>query len=386
MTTHLHGWAETAFASCFDAFQANFTRDGELGAACAVYQNGKLVCDMWGGIADQERGALWRRETAVPVFSVTKGVAALCILRLVDDGLLQLDQPVAKYWPEFGANQKALVTVREALGHRAGVPLIDGPVTIDDLSDPKAMSARLARQRPIFVPGSAHAYHAITVGWITTELVRRLTGKPLGEWLKDTWGEPLSLNLHVGGQPPRSLARIEVPTEHDTPTLDPMHVLARPISLNGLIKATMSGLAAALNDEAFQRVELAGASGVADARSLAKLYAATVSLVGESRVLSDEVLKDASKTVSEGLPWNLEESGPKWGAGLMLPWRVQPMLGEGSFGHDGAGGSLAFAHLPSRVSFAYVRNRAGVPGAADPLVYRVVSALAAVIGIQLPTF
>ncbi|HWU13297.1 MAG TPA: serine hydrolase domain-containing protein [Caulobacter sp.] len=379
------GRAEPGFETCFDAFRSNFEGDGELGAACAIYRNGQLVLDAWGGTARSTSASPWRPDTCVPVFSVTKGVAALGVLSQVQAGRLELDKPVADFWPEFGVFGKERVTVRQALAHQAGVPVVSGSVTIDDLKDPAWMSARLAAEPPLFPPAQAHLYHAVTIGWITSELVRRSAGVSMGQWLRETLGGPHGLNLVIGRREGElsSIAEVEVPDQYDTPELDPELIPARAIGLNGLITPRLSGLAKALNSPEMQAVELAGANGIADARSLAKLYSLT--LDGVAGLPSPELIADASIPVSwgdqlGGLP------GPSWGAGLMTPWAVQPMLGDGSFGHDGAGGGLAFGHAPSGVSFAYVRNRMGPPGIADPLVYKVVGALADRLGITIPIF
>ncbi len=384
----IHGTTDPGFAPCLDAFRANFAEDGEQGAACAIYLAGKQVVDLWGGVADAARGLSWERDTVAPVFSVTKGVAALCILSEVSNGSIDLERPLADYWPEFAAHGKGRVSVRGALGHRAGVPMLSGDVTLADLRDTQGMAARLAAEPPLFEPGAAHAYHAFTIGWITSELMRRVTGKEIGPWLRDNLAEPLALNLRIG----RSIddrtptAAVEVPARRDTPAIDPDTVAARAISLNGLFVPRLSGLADAFNDPAIQRLELAGANAVADARSLARLYSKAIGGGGEKPLLTSACLRDACETVSTGLPWGQDVPGPTWGAGLMLPWTVQPMLGPGSFGHDGAGGALAFAHTPSGISFAYVRNRAGQPGIKDPLVYRVVTALAGCLGLTIPDF
>lgn len=378
MNTQLAGRAKPGFEPCLEAFFANFEGEGaERGGACAIYHEGDLVLDAWGGVADAETGRLWRRETAAPVFSVTKGVAALVVLMLTDRGLLDLDHPVARYWPEFAAHGKDAVTIREALGHRAGVPAIAGAISIDDLHDGAAMAARLAAEPPIHEPGGAHLYHALTVGWITSELVRRVTGRTLGRWLDQELCEPLGLNLCIGNAAARirDIAVLETPPQNDSPPIDPDSIPARAITFNGLYEPRVSAVAAALSRADFQDVELAGANCVSDARSLAKLYAAATGVIEGVRPLSRAALKDALTLVSQGPQFGQDFPGPSWGPGVMLPFAMQPMLGEGSFGHDGMGGALAFAHLPTRTTFAYVRNRMGVPGVLDTQVYRVVDAL-----------
>jgi CubicO group peptidase (beta-lactamase class C family) len=379
----IQGSCDPRFVRCADAFRANFCDGGELGAACAVFFEGKPVVDLWGGRAATD-GEAWHRDTAAPVFSVTKGISALCILSQVSRGAIELDRPVAHYWPEFGVHGKDSVTVREALAHRAGVPLLGGEVTIDDLADPRTMAARLATEAPLFEPGSGHVYHALTIGWITSELMRRVTGQNVGAWFRDHLALPLDLNIRIGRDADITtpVATIEVPAIWDTPAIDPASIPARIIGLNGLFPASMSGLAAAMNDPAIQCVELAGANAVADARSLARLYSGAAD-GGAPLFIDAATLREACQTMSSGVPFGQDFLGPTWGAGLMLPWPIQPMLGPGSFGHDGAGGALAFAHAPSGVSFAYVRNRVGQPGIRDPMVYRVVDALAECLGISV---
>ena len=382
----LRGSCDPRFARVADAFRANFDEDGELGAACAVFVAGEPVVDLWAGSA-ASGGEAWQRDTAVPVFSVTKGVAALCILSEVSRGAIELDRPVAYYGPEFGVHGKDSVSVREALAHRAGVPLLSGAITIDDLADPQTMAARLAAETPLFEPGSMHAYHAFTIGWITSELMRRVTGQSVGTWFRDHLALPLHLNIRIGRDADIStpVATIEVPAALDMPAMDSASLPGRVIGLNGLFSASIGGLAAAMNDPAVQRLELAGANAVADARSLARLYS-EAARGGSPPFIDTATLGDACQTVSSGVPFGQDFLGPTWGAGLMLPWPIQPMLGPGSFGHDGAGGALAFAHAPSGVSFAYVRNRFGQPGVRDPNVYRVVDALADCLGIAVPEY
>ena len=213
----IHGTVDPQFAACLDAFRGNFREGGELGAACAVYRDGELVVDLWGGSADSMTNAVWERDTAVPVFSVTKGVAALCILSQVSAGAIDLDRPLAHYWPEFAAHGKGDISVRRALAHQAGVPLLSGKITLEDLADTAAMAARLANEPPLFEPGSTHAYHAVTIGWITSELMRRVTGQTVGSWFRSTLAEPLDLNIQIGRGADASpaVAVVEVPAEHD---------------------------------------------------------------------------------------------------------------------------------------------------------------------------
>lgn len=192
------GWVREGYEPVARAFEANLACGGEIGAACAVFVDGEPALDIWGGLADATRGSAWERDTIAPVFSVSKGVAAVCVLHLVQRGYLELDTPLANYWPEFGQHGKDKVTVRQALAHRAGVPFIDGEVTLRELGNTEHMAPRLAAQRPFFEPGSTHTYHAITIGLITSEVVRRVTGLTLGRWLDANISRPLGFSLYAG--------------------------------------------------------------------------------------------------------------------------------------------------------------------------------------------
>lgn len=376
------GTVAPGFERCREAFAAGLRSGAEVGAACSIHLKGETVVDLWGGIADRNSGLRWNDDTIVPVFSVSKGVAAVCVLHLVSQGLIDLDAPVAQYWPEFAQTGKAAVTVRDTLAHRAGVPLIDGEVSPEQIGDVEHMAARLAAQPPMFEPGSTHLYHAITIGWFTSELVRRVTGHTVGQWLAENVANPLDLSLYFGvpQKEQQRVARLvhrdpaQAATAIET-SMAPGSLPWRAMTINGALSFAADFGQGTLNDPHVQSMELAGAALVADARSLATFYAACLAPIDGVRLLSDEVIADAIRPVSTGKQFGLEEEGPAWGAGLMLPWRVQPMLGGSSFGHDGMGGSLAFASPEREVGFAYVRNGMAAGGVEDSEVYAVVKAL-----------
>lgn len=384
-TSKVHGSVAPGFEGVADAFAANLSSGAEFGAACAIYVDGISVLDVWGGLADRVNGRPWERDTVVPVFSVSKGVSAIIVLHLATRGLLLLDAPVAEYWPDFAAHGKEKVTVRQALAHRAGVPFIDGEITLSDLANPDNMAARLAAQQPLHVPGSAHVYHAITIGWITGELVRRVTGKTMAQWLAENVAGPLGINLWMGlpASLARNVATIALTEPEVTQATSAMLAAEgdgwKAMTLNGLINVN-PGDGLDFNDYALQAVELAGVGLIADARSLAKFYASCIQSIDGVRLLSDAIIEEGRKPISTGVQFGTDFEGPTWGAGVMVPWTIQPMLGRSSFGHDGHGGRLAFAEPESRVSFAYVRN--GIPpgGTKDKAVYAVVEALSEQLG------
>jgi len=385
MNTAISGHVSPGFEDVAKAFAANISTS-EIGAACAVRVRGELVLNVWGGMADADAGKPWTSETITPVFSVTKGVAAVVVAHLAGNGLIDLDAPLARYWPEFAAHGKGSLSVRRALAHQAGVPFIDGSITLADLGSPAGMAARLAAQEPMFEPGSAHAYHAVTVGWITSELVRRVTGRPIGAWLSENIATPLGLSTFIG------LPEVERSRVARLRSKDPAAMQAlvaaftegtaawKAMTLNGSMSLPPEGLLPNFNDYAVQSVELAGANMITDALSLATLYAACVGEIGGVRLLSDATISDATRPISTGPQYGVQGPEPSWAAGFMTPWEIQPMLGPESFGHDGFGGSLGFADPAYRVGFGYVRNGLVVGGVRDPEVYNVVDALRAALG------
>jgi CubicO group peptidase (beta-lactamase class C family) len=181
-----------------EAFARNFRECDEVGAAVAVYLDGALVVDLWAGHKDFARTQPWQRDTLVNVYSTTKGVTALAAHRLVDEGKLDLDAPVAKYWPEFAQAGKGAIPVRFLLSHRAGLPAVRKLLPNEALYDWTAMTDALAAETPWWTPGSAHGYHAVTFGWLVGEVVRRIAGKSLGAYVRDTFARPLGLDFHIG--------------------------------------------------------------------------------------------------------------------------------------------------------------------------------------------
>lgn len=382
----IEGMVAPGYERCRDAFAAGLQSGVEAGAACSIVVDGEVVVDLWGGVADLHTGRTWERDTIVPVFSVSKGVAAVCVLHLVAQGLVELDAPLSFYWPKFAQAGKGEITVRDALAHRAGVPFIDGEVGMEQLGSTELMSARLAAQTPFYKPGSAHLYHAVTIGWITSELVRHVTGLTVGKWLAKNVAEPLNLSLFFG-VPDGKREHVAKLSHRDfkqaeaifAATMVPESLPWKTMTLNGTLSFAADFGEHSLDDPRVQSLELAGAALVANARSLAKFYAACIAPVEGVRLLSDDVIANAVRPVSTGKQFGMTEEGPAWGAGVMIPWSIQPMLGGASFGHDGMGGSLAFASPERKVSFAYVRNCLAAGGFEDPEVYDVVRALAEIL-------
>lgn len=358
----VEGFIGPGFGPVQQAFAANFAERGDSGAACAVYVGGTPVVDIWAG--DSGRGP-WTDRTRSVVFSVSKGVTAVCLLMAVEQGVLDLDMPVAAYWPEFAAAGKATITTRQLLSHRAGLPAPDVDLTIADLLAWSPVTEALARQAPAWRPGSQYAYHALTVGWLAGEVLRRATGMRPAQWLAGNIAGPLHLDMQFGVHPEapnRAVLQRPLPSGDATAgqalDLSSMSPLAiRALSLGGALDPT--DLFGSFNRPEVLQAEIPAGGLVTSARSLARLYAAVVGEVDGVRLLTDPTLEDATLVQSEGPPFVGSDEGHRWGTGFMLPSAARPMLGPGSFGHDGAGGQLAFAHRGHRVGFAYTTNRPG---------------------------
>ena len=197
MTT-ISGWVAPGFEAVREAFQANFDAGSEVGAAFAAYHRGEKVVDLWGGIADPTTGRPWEEDSMVLVYSTTKGVTAMCAHRLAQEGALDVDAPVATYWPEFAQSGKESVTVADLLAHRAGLAWVDGTMSVDDMLAWDPVIRALERQAPSWPPGTGHGYHATTYGWLVGEVVRRVSGESVGTYLRNEIAGPLDADFFIG--------------------------------------------------------------------------------------------------------------------------------------------------------------------------------------------
>jgi CubicO group peptidase (beta-lactamase class C family) len=368
--TNIEGRVEPGFERVREAFAQNFRQSGpggvtEVGAACCVHVNGRKVVDLWGGIADRASGRPWAEDTVVLVFSTSKGVAAACAHLLVQRGKLALDAPVREYWPEFAEAGKRDVPVRMLLNHRVGLPAIDRTLSYDEVMRVTPVVEALAAQTPFWEPGSAHGYHALTYGWLVGELVRRVTGLTIGRFLQEEITEPLDLDLWIGlpeAEEPRVAPLVPSPPPEDPrmaelarTLMGPGTLAHRALTLGGALEPA-PGEGTIFNRRATRATEMPAANAVGTARALSRLYASLIGEVDGIRVLAPETIERARRTESDGTDRTLQLA-TRFGLGFMVPWDILRMLGPGSFGHAGAGGSLAFAHPESGVAFAYTMNQ-----------------------------
>ncbi|MBL3667573.1 beta-lactamase family protein [Streptomyces sp. M2CJ-2] len=393
MGVEVHGTVTEGFEPVEEAFARNFEHLGDRGAAVAVYRDGHRVVDLWGGVknangTDGTDGAEpWRRGTAQVVRSATKGVAAAALLLLHQYGELDLDAPVGHYWPEFKAHGKERVLVRHVLNHRAGLPLLDRPLTPAEALDPLRGAEALAAQAPVWEPGTDHGYHALTYGWLLDELVRRVTGRGAGEWIADRIAAPLGLEFWLG-LPAAEAGRVGRVGPVEGP--EPSGALrARPkrsvtAAYDDPASVTRRAFAAISpfpdpNDPASRAVAQPAANGIATADGLARFYASLIGRVDGVRLFDPATVARARAEESAG-PDRVLIVGTRFGLGYMLHGSASPFLAPGSFGHPGRGGSLGFADPESGIAFGYVTNGFRTTVTSDPraqaLVRAVRSALA----------
>jgi CubicO group peptidase (beta-lactamase class C family) len=382
----IHGRCDARFARVREAFAESFRTRDEIGAAVAIAVEGEPVVDLWAGHLDRERTRPWQRDTLVNVYSTTKGVTALAAHRLVDEGKLDLDAPVAKYWPEFAQAGKGAIPVRWLLSHRAGLPALRKLLPNEALYDWEAMTSALAAEAPWWEPGTAHGYHAVTFGWLVGEVVRRIAGKSLGAYVRDTFANPLDLDFHVG-LAEREHARVADILQPAAP--DPngeaaqmfVRALADPEGVTARAFMNPPSMALGPNVAAWRSAEIPGANGHGTARALATLYG-RVALGDAGGVISRDASARCRGEQSRGADLVLGVP-TRFGLGFMLRQESHEggrCLGAGAFGHPGAGGSLAFADPEQRLGFGYVMNRMGPRILLDDRAIALVEAANACLG------
>ncbi|MER6630027.1 serine hydrolase domain-containing protein [Streptomyces sp. NPDC000987] len=371
----VNGTVAEGFEPVREAFVRNFEVLGERGAAVAVYRGGHKVVDLWCGTKDVDGTEPWQRGTAQIVRSATKGVVAAALLLLHQRGELDLDAPVGEYWPQYKAAGKERTRVWHLLAHRAGVPVLDRPLTPARALDPVAAAEAVAAQAPVWEPGTDHGYHAQTYGWLTGELVRRVTGREIGDWIADEIAGPVGADLWLG-LPPGETARVGRVAQVDPPA-DPAAALrirpkravadayADPDSLTRRAFAAITPQPDE-NDPAYRAAVLPASNGIATADGLARVYASLIGEVdGGTRLFTPETAELAGAERSAG-PDRVLVVSTRFGLGHMLHGATSPLLSPASFGHPGRGGSLGFADPDAGVAFGYVTNGFRKSVTADP--------------------
>jgi len=370
------GTVAPGFEPVRDEFERNFAERGEVGAACCVYRGGEPVVDLWGGTTEAEGDDPYTDRTLQMVASATKGALAIVAHRLAERGELDLDAPVARYWPEFAAEGKDQLPVRWLLSHQAGLPAVRRALSTEEIAGWSVPVEALAAAAPEWEPGSDHGYHAITYGWLVGEVINRVTGTTCGQAFAEEVARPLGLDLHIG-LPPAEHHRVAPLIPAAVPGT-PDELTARlldPESIAHWAFLIPSGLFAIMNDPVIWAAELPAANGMGTAHALARMYAAVTGTVDGVRLLGPDAVARASEEQCRGID-RVAGYETAYALGFQLSFPFRPMAGPGSFGHYGLGGSVGFAHPGHGFTFGYTVNQMGPATPADrrsvPLVDAVV--------------
>ena len=345
-----------------EAFVGHLSSGLDRGAGVAVMHRGELVVDLMGGHRDKNGDVPYGPETLQVVFSTTKGITALAVAMCVERGLIDYDEKVATYWPEFAAHGKQDITVAQLLSHRGGLYTVDGPITLPEALDWDTVTSRLADTKPLFEPDSTHGYHALTYGWLGGELVRRVTGRSIGDFVQENIVGPLGVELWIG-----------LPAEHEPRVA---HLMAHPLpefppeiakfmmehSGPGSLGEKALSLNGAFGPGAFNKPEvhaaqIPGANAITNARSLATIYAATFGEVNGVRLLGEETRRRATTSETPDGEVDAILGHPTvFAKGYMLNSTRNNYGGPDGYGHDGAGGSVACAVPSKGLAISYVMN------------------------------
>lgn len=389
----IRGTTASEFEELAEVFEKNFELHNEVGAGFSVYLEGEKVVDLTGGVADSE-GRPYDDDTLQMVFSTTKGITAMCAHLLVQRGELDLDAPVTQYWPEFAEADKASIPVSWLLCHRSGLIDVDRPMTLDQALDWDAVTSALAASKPVWEPGTNHGYHAVTYGWLVGEVIRRVTGRSIGDFVQQEISGPLGAEFWIGLPDvqqarvapliPMSMEDLPIPAmagdggsgdggsggSADAPSglIEMLDKLLGPGNLAGRALSAPGGALAAesvWNEPRVRAAQIPAANGVTNASSLARCYASLVSTVDGKRLLEESTVRAAIKPQVEGPDAVLVFPIP-FGLGFMTHSEMSPFLGGSSFGHYGAGGSVGFADPDRRIAGGYVMNKMHMGLAGDP--------------------
>ncbi|MCX4986042.1 serine hydrolase [Streptomyces sp. NBC_00572] len=344
----IKGFCEPRFDAVREALAASLGKD-DVGASAAVYVDGEPVVDIWGGYADADRSVSWERDTLTGVNSTTKNMTALCALILADRGRLDLSAPVAAYWPEFAAAGKENVLVRHVLSHTAGLPDLSRLTAVEELYDWESVTADLAAQAPEWEPGTAAGYHALTFGFLVGEIVRRITGRSLGEFFAEEVAGPLGADFHIG-----------LSAEHDhrvAPLIPPLsltdeYAASAPLGPDGARREHTGAVIQVkdTNSVAWRRAQIPAVNGFGNARSVARVQSvlANRGSVGGVRLLSPQGCEPA---------WQEVFCGDDRVLRTPMSWAVGFGRFGNTFGWGGWGGSLVVSDPGSRMTVAYVMNQ-----------------------------
>ena len=366
----IHGTCAPGFEAVRDVFVKNFESGAELGASVCFVRDGAKVVDLWGGYVDTARTREWQPDTLVNVYSTTKGMAAICAHICIERGLLDIDAPVAKYWPEFAAKGKERIPVRWLLSHQAGLAAPRRRISVEELFAWHPFVTALAEQEPWWEPGTRHGYHALTFGHLVGELVRRVSGKNIGRFFRENVAAPLGADFHIGFGPELDARTSDLYGEFLPPDLPPAALegplgkffrdMTDPTTLTGSAFGNPSLRDGLVNTRAWRAAELPAVNGHGTARALARIYGVLARGGAQDGVtlLSPEAIARASEEQAFGPDAVLGGMPMRFGLGFMLRHDLMPIApNPRAFGHPGAGGSIGMADPDAKVGFGYTMNK-----------------------------
>ena len=351
----IHGECDPQFSKVKETFEKLYREDREIGSCFAVYKDGNPLVNLWGGFQDKEKTKPWQIDNLVTVYSTTKGVAAFCIALAMEKGLLKYEEKVSTYWPEFSSNGKEDITIGMLMSHQAG---ICSPETrnVEDYYNQSLMAEKLAGMTPIWEPGTASGYHSMTFGWLTSELILRVTGKSLGTFFREEVGDQHEIDFFIG---------LPESEDHRVAELVPFDIVRSENSEQQQVELTdaqksqrnSAGTLDIQNTKAWRQAEIPSANGQGNAGGLAKLYSLIVPEDNSLKLLKDDTVNQMTAMQIEGRDLVLAVQ-VRWGVGFILN-KHKIIYGpvEGAFGHSGYGGSCAFGDPENKIGVSYVMNR-----------------------------
>jgi CubicO group peptidase (beta-lactamase class C family) len=392
----LRGRYDSRFRPVVDAFIENFRSEEELGAGASVVLDGETVVDLWGGWARADRSAPWDEHTLVCMMSVAKGVTGICFNTLIDRGLVDPDERVARYWPEFAQNGKDGITVRMVLDHMAAIPVLTDDVLYPGgFYDYPAYIRALEAQHPLWEPGTRAAYHVHNQGFLLGEIMRRVTGMTVGPFLKENVAGPLGAEYHIGGMDERQQAHVaEVlpntgarlfaakdQTVPDKPTTPEGWQDGAVLRSFAFLQNPREPWHTTMNSPIWRTCEIASGSGHGNARGVARIYGAAVGEVDGVSLLSKGQL-ERMITEQHNQTELLQERPYHQALGVLLNTPEAVYMGPNprSFGHHGLGGSIGFGDPDARIGFSYCCNQMHAVGTNGPRARRLIEAVYEVVG------
>ncbi len=380
----IHGNCDPSFLKVKEAFITNFENSQETGACVSVVVSGKTVVDLWAGHMDMAKTKPWQENTLANIFSCTKGILALCAIRLVDQGKLSLDKPVHHYWPDFAQNGKEDITVRMLLNHSSGIAALNEPLPTNAIYEWDTMIRAIEKEAPWWTPGEKHGYQVTTFGWLVGQVVKSVTGFSVGDYIRQEIAGPLGLDIHIGlsDEALHRSAQVlpkRLPSIHKDFLQLSLAMMRNPFGKTAKAFSNPISISTGMNTRSWKQSEIPAANGQSNARALSKLYG-ILSNGGKQngiRLLSKEALLLCSQEESCGLDEVLNIN-TRFSLGFMLSQQKKSaQFGPNlrNFGHSGAGGSLTFADPDAQIGFAYIPNWLDSYILLDPRANRLIDAL-----------